>query len=129
MLDLTNVKSNNNDVLPEGKYSCAITKAEMADTKSGSGMMIKAEFRIMDGQHEGRKVFHNFNVQNTNPKAQEIGLAQLKALMEAAGWKEFKLESPQALEGVAVGVKTKIRKDETYGDRAEVSYFFPAFVS
>lgn len=128
MLDLSNVKSQKPQLLPDGKYNCAVTKAEMTDTKNRTGMMVKIELRVMEGEFEGRKVFHNFNVQNNNPKAQEIGQAQLKSLMEAAGWKEFVLKSTQDLEGIKVGVKTKTRHDEDYGDRAEVSYFFPVVV-
>lgn len=125
MLDLTNVKSQKpQTTIPDGKYICNCTKAEMRDTKSG-GMMIAVELTVRSGDHEGRKIFHNFNVQNSNQKAVEIGLAQLKSFLETSGHKDpNKLGGTEELEGLTVGVKTKTRKDEDYGDRSEVSYFF-----
>jgi hypothetical protein len=127
MFDLSNTKAQTGfDILPAGKYVCNVTNAELADTKSG-GKMIKAELTVAVGEAKGRKIFTNFNVVNANPKATEIGLGQLKSLLVNSGYKNpDKLESVTALCGLTVGVKTKIRSDETYGDKAEVHYYFDA---
>ena len=126
MLDLSNAKSNTNEVLPAGKYVCNVTNAELKDTKNGTGQYIKAELTIIDSANKGRKVWTNFNVKNSNAQAVEIGLGQLKSLLENAGYANpNKLESVTDLCGLTVGVKTKIKSDE-YGEKAEVGYFFKA---
>ena len=125
MFDLSGVSTKKQfDLLPDGKYVCHVTEAKMQDTKSG-GMMIKATLTVSGGDYNGRKIFTNFNVQNANPKATEIGLGQLKSLLENSGHKDpNKLGGVEELEGLRVGVKTKTKKDEEYGDRNEVSYYF-----
>jgi hypothetical protein len=124
MFDLSNVESQKpQNTIPDDKYVCNVTEAKMKDTKTG-GMMIQATLTIAAGKFKGRKIFTNFNVENANPKAVEIGLAQLKSLLETAGYPNpNKLGGVDELCGLRVGVKTKTRKDETYGDRTEVSYF------
>lgn len=125
MFDLSKVEAQKpQNTIPDGKYICNVTEAKMKDTKTG-GMMIQTTLTICDGQYAGRKIFNNFNVENQNPKAVEIGLAQLKSLLETAGYPDpNKLGGIDELCGLRVGVKTKTRKDDTYGDRPEVSYFF-----
>ncbi len=124
MLDLTNAKSNNFGVLPAGKYVCNVTEAKMADTKAGN-MMLKVTFTIAEGQDTGRKIFDQYVVEHANPKVVEIAHGKIKSLMENGGHANpNKLGSTEALEGLRVGVKTKVRSDENYGDKAEVSYFF-----
>lgn len=123
-IDLSNVKSNNFETVPAGEYLVNVTNAEMKDTKSGDGKYIKAELTITQGAQEGRRLFTNFNIQNKSEKAQEIGLSSLRSLLEKAGYANpNSLESVTALCGLRVGVKTKIRTQEGYGDTAEVHYF------
>ena len=125
MFDLSQVSTSRNfENIPDDKYVCNVTDAKMADSKNG-GMYIKTTFTVAAGQYEGRKIFTNFNVQNANPQAVQIGLGQLKSLLENAGYATpDKLSGVEALSGLRVGVKTKTKKDEEYGDRTEISYFF-----
>lgn len=125
MFDLTNVEVQSFDTVPAGTYNVALEQAELVDTKSKTGQMIKAVFTITDGDHTGRKLFHNFNVKNQNEKAQAIGLQQLKAMLTAAGWKDFKFDSVTKLEGVQAAAIVKIEKSEQYGEQARIAAFKP----
>lgn len=129
MFDLTSAKTSEFENLPDGKYTCFVTDAVMKDTKDGTGEYIKTTLTVKSGAYEGRKIFTNFNVKNKNEKAVEIGMGQIKSLFQNSDYKgELKFnnanEVPVALCGLCVGVKTKTKKDETYGDKVEVSYFF-----
>lgn len=126
--DLSQTKSSNFETIPDGKYTAACTDAVLKDSKSG-GEYIQCTFKIQHGEHEGRKVFQNFNTKNSNEKAVEIGQQQLKSFLENSTYAgDFKFgsvnEVPVALCGLVVGIKTKTKRDEQYGDKAEVSYFF-----
>jgi hypothetical protein len=124
MFDLSNVKAQGNDTLPAGKYVCNVTNTEMKDTKDGTGAYIRTELTVAEGDAKGRKVWFNINVRNKNPQATEIGMSQLKALLVCAGYPTpDKLSGIGELNGLTVGVKTKIKTDE-YGEKAEVSYFY-----
>ena len=124
--DLSNVKPQGNfEVLPAGKYICNVTNAELKDTRDGTGQYIKMEYTIKSEVAEGRKIFSNLNIKNNNPKATDIGLSQLRSLLELSGYPTpDKLGGVSELCGLTVGVKTKVKSDLDFGDRAEVSYFF-----
>jgi hypothetical protein len=121
-LDLSNVEvSNKYDVLPEGVYKFKCQDCSLHTTKAGTGRYIKTKLRE---QKSGTILFHNFNIENPNSKAVEIGLAQLKSFLQGAGYHNpEKLENLDDLIGLSCEAKTKIRKSESYGTQAEISYF------
>lgn len=125
--DLSNVKANEFEALPPGEYITNVTNAEVKDTKNGTGQYIKVELTVDGPTQTGRKIFTNFNVKNDNPKAVQIGLGQLKAFLIKAKYPTpDKLESVGELNGLRVGVKTKVRKDDQFGDQTDIHYFMDA---
>jgi Protein of unknown function (DUF669) len=125
MIDLSKATVSGPVTIPEGKYNCVVLEAAMKDTKTGTGQYISTTLKVVDGEYAGQKIFHNFNVKNDNPKAVEIGLGQLKSLLtEAGAANPNALESVDQLCGLKIGVKTKLKEDQGYGPKAEVSWFF-----
>lgn len=110
---------NSYEALPAGWYSATIAGAEVKTTKSGTGRYIAVKYTITGPTHEGRVVFSNLNIENANPKAEEIGRQQLRSLMEAIGLP--KMTDSDQLIGGAVKIKLKIESDEQYGDRNNVA--------
>lgn len=109
------------EVLPAGWYTAAIAGAEIKQTKSGTGRYIAVRYDITGPTHQGRVVFSNLNIENANPKAEEIGRQQLRALMESVGI--AKLADTDQLIGSNVKVKLKVERDEQYGDKNQVASF------
>lgn len=70
--------------IPNGVYVAQIVEGEIANTKSG-GIMVKWTWKIEEGEHAGRLVWHNINLVNSNPKAQQIGQAEQAAIRAAIG--------------------------------------------
>lgn len=105
------------DPLPPGWYSTTITSAEIKDTKAGNGKYIAVRYDVTGPTHQGRVVFGNFNIQNPNPKAEEIGRSQLYKLMQSIG---VAATDTDQLIGHNVQIKLKISKSEQYGDGNEV---------
>jgi len=126
-LDLTNVKTNSSfEPIPSGVYTVACTKAEVKATKAGTGTYINAEFTVKSGEYEGRKLFHTLTVTNPNPKAVDIGLAQIKDILIASGATNFKLQSVNDLCGKVVNAKVTIEESEEYGSRNKITSFSAA---
>lgn len=73
------------DPIPEGEYTLRAVDAEEKTTAKGDGTYIKVKFEVAKGEHEGRLLWQNFNVNNPNPKAQQIGRGQLVAWAAACG--------------------------------------------
>ena len=125
--DLAEAEATGFEPLPAGKYNVRVEEAELTQTKSGTGLYIKAKFLVIDGSAEGRVFFHNFNVKNDNDTAQKIGLGQLKRMIECAGGKAGRLTSDMTpLLGLRTGVTLKIREAQgDYGAQNNVTSFNP----
>ena len=108
------------DPLPEGWYSVKIVGAELKPTKSG-GQMISVRYDVLGPSHAGRVVFGNINIQNANPKAEEIGRQQLGEMCRAIGL--GRVDDTDQLIGGELQIKLAVRRDETYGDSNEVKGF------
>jgi hypothetical protein len=72
-------------LLPVGEYKVEITEASINDTKNGSGLRLNATTRVLEGEHEGRYLFHGITITNPSPMAVDIGKKQLKDLCVACG--------------------------------------------
>lgn len=71
------------DPVPAGWYKVVMDKSEMKPTKDGTGQRLEMQFKIIDGQYAGRKIFEGLNLVNSNPVAQEIAYKQLSAICHA----------------------------------------------
>jgi hypothetical protein len=85
---------------------------------------VSVELNLLDDQHDGRKVWSNFNVENRNATATEIGRRDLAVCLKAVG----ATEKPKGwsdvlsqLQDKIVRVKLKIK-----GDRNEVAGWLKA---
>lgn len=66
--------------IPAGDYKAAITSSEMKQNSKKTGSYLSLEFTILDGDHKGRKLFANLNLDNTNKQAVEIAKSELSAI-------------------------------------------------
>jgi hypothetical protein len=119
--DLPAGNSGNYEALPAGWYTATINGAEVKQTKNGTGRYIAVRYDITGPSYQGRVIFSNLNIENANPKAEEIGRQQLRSLMEAIGL--AKLADTDQLLGGNLKIKLKIEKSEEYGDRNQVAAF------
>lgn len=123
MLDLSQVKTS--ETLTPGSYAALVTGIEKKTTKSGTGEYYQIEFTVTTQGATGRKIWDNFNTKNENQQAVNIGLAKLKSLALAAGITEAQLTKfdPTMLGNKEVKITTTVKKDDTYGDKAEIKKY------
>jgi len=107
--------------IPAGNYTVTITEAEVKDTKAGTGQYIKLRLDVMGPTHQGRVLFSNINHRNPNPKAEEIGKAQLGSIMRAINI--IDLTDTDQLVGGNMEVKVTVKDDPTYGKGNEVKAY------
>lgn len=125
MFDFSNAKESDFQPIPKGTYNVELTMAEDTTSKSGN-KMFKLTFEILDKSHAGRKLFGQFvyGGPSASQKVIEISAAKIKEMCKCMGI-EPKFKDISDLVGKHCAVVTKIRSDEQYGDRAEISYFKP----
>ena len=97
--------------LPPGDYQTVIKDAELKATNDGTGQYIKLRLDVTGPTHAGRVVFSNINIRNKSSAAEQIGRAQLGALMKAIGLAT--LQDTDQLIGGHVTVKLAIREART----------------
>lgn len=126
-LDLNLSGVQENTPIPDGSYSVILNKAEVTPTKTG-GTMIKVQLKILEGQPQaGRVIFDQFNIENANPQAVQIGLGQLKGMMKSFGHPNPNmLKSTEELLGLKGTVVVKTVDDGgSYGPQTRVRAYKP----
>jgi len=114
--------------IPNGIYKMEIEASDVAETSNGSGTILKTTNVVVEPEeYKGRKLFNNYNLENKNPQAQEIGQKQFASLCRAIGVTE--VEDSEDLHFQTFTVKIglgKPSKDGQYPARAEIKkYYFP----
>lgn len=110
---------NNFSPIPAGVYPAQIVESELRDLKSGNGQALSLQFEILGDKFAGRKVFANLNIYHTNPDAQRIAQEQLSAICHSVG--VMQLQDSSQLHNKPLNIRVKIRKQEGYEDRNEIS--------
>lgn len=109
------------DILPAGWYSVEVEKAEIKDTKAGTGKYLHLQMVIIGEHFANRKLFTNINLINPNEKAVQIGQRELAALGQACGLSV--LSDTDELLGKNIQVRVKVKKDGNgVADNAVTAY-------
>jgi hypothetical protein len=108
------------ELLPAGQYMVLVESSEVAETKSGTGTMLKVTLNVIDGPYTNRKIFWNINIQNQNEVAQGIGQRQLAQLCHAVG--KIWIQDSSELHLIPFIARVAIKQDKTgnYSDQNEV---------
>jgi hypothetical protein len=112
--------------LPNGTYKIEIEASEVKPTSNGNGTILKVTNVVIEPEkYVGRKLFNNYNLENSSAQAQEIGQKQFAALCRAIGVSEVddseELHFRPYTVRVALG---KPSKDGQYPTRAEIKRYY-----
>ena len=117
--------------VPAGRYQVVISDSETRLTRkaqeSGNrndGTMLSLTFDVIEGEHSGRKVFHNVNLLNQSEKAVQIGRNELAAIYRAIGLENIK--SDEELRDKPLTIETIVEVKDGFPDTARVKKFFAA---
>lgn len=83
--DATNYTPPSFDALPSGWYPVQMVEGLETPSSTKPNTYYAAVFEVIDGPFKGRKLFANFNFNNTNAKAVEIAYDHLDQMMSATG--------------------------------------------
>jgi len=115
------------DPVPAGWYNAMIDSSEMKPTSTGDGAYLECQFKILDGQYAGRRLFTRLNLRNNNPTAVEIAYKELACIIHAVKEQRRSLQmtDSQELHGIPLKVKVKITKDKNgvYDDKNEITSY------
>ena len=119
-IDLTKVETRDFDLLPAGEYFVQVFDVTRKETKKG-GVMLALQLKVIGGDHDNRRVFHNINIVNASKQAQDIGLSDLKSLVVALGIDPAKTKGLSADSIVGLICKASVvHKTDDYGTKAVV---------
>lgn len=110
--------------LPAGEYTLEIIESEYTATSMGTGMVLKCKAQVVGGDHDGRPFYLNYNLENQNDMAQEIGQRDFAGLRRATG--VLAPDDSEELHFKSFGVKIgiKARKDTGELENVVKEYLF-----
>ncbi|WP_028753688.1 DUF669 domain-containing protein [Rhizobium leucaenae] len=118
--------------LPNGIFRLEIETSEVKPTSKGTGTYLSTIVKVVEPEeYKGRTIFNNnYNLENANPVAQEIGQKQFASLCRAIGISEVEDSEELHFRAFVAKVgrgKPSVGKDgKEYPGRAEIKrYFFP----
>jgi hypothetical protein len=82
--DANTVEPADFSALPSGDYKVIISDSLFKPSKGGSDYLALT-IQVVDGPHSGRYLWHNLNLNHSNPKAVEIAQRELSAICRATG--------------------------------------------
>ncbi len=112
------------DVLPAGKYRAQIVESEMRVTRNGMGQFLWLMLDIIEGQYQGRKLFDQLNLVNSNPQTVEIAQRTLSAICHATGKLQVNDSVDLHLVPMTIQVGVKPPKDG-YSEKNTIRYLVP----
>lgn len=123
-MDLSRVQAHTSrDPLPPGDYQVKVIDSDVVMTKSGKPML-KVEMAVEDNGMGlpvnliGRRVWEQFVLEN------EVAQSRLKGLASAGGHPHpDTIRDSEELHGLRLIVRLKVKQDEQYGPRNEISSF------
>ena len=90
--DATTVDTSSQyDPIPEGRYTLCVDSHEVKPTKAAidagesTPAYERVGFQVLDGEHQGRKFFKQFNLYRDKDKAYEIAFKDMACLTKACG--------------------------------------------
>ncbi|OWV44225.1 DUF669 domain-containing protein [Mameliella alba] len=108
--------------LEPGWYEAMLAKSERVDAKSGNGnAYVECEYEITDERANGRRVWSNLNLWNSNAQAVEIAQRELNSLMHACG--KLRVDDTEELHGIPIMIKVGYEKGNK--DRNRINGFKP----
>lgn len=118
--------------LPNGIFRLEIEASEVKPTSKGTGTYLATTVTVIEPEEfKGRKIFNNnYNLENDNPKAQEIGQKQFASLCRAIGIQSVEDSEELHFRAFVAKVgrgKPSVGNDgKSYPGRAEIKrYYFP----
>jgi hypothetical protein len=112
------------EVLPAGKYRAQIVESDMRVTRNGMGQFLWLMLDILEGPHQGRKIFDQLNLVNPNPTTVEIAQRTLSAICHATGKMQVNDSDELHMIPMTIQVTVKPPKDG-YGEKNSIRYLVP----
>lgn len=109
--------------LPAGRYVVQIVASEMRPTRDGSGQYLWIEMDVLEGEHQGRKLWDRLNLVNPNAQAVEIAQRTLSAICHAAG--RLQLQDSEELHLIPMLVDVKVQPPRNGYDASNKVRYLP----
>lgn len=111
MADLTGFDYNvpESGPLPAGKYHVEIVGSQVHADEDRVKLSLRAV--VLDGEHEGRKMFLDFFLRHPKDTVRKISIQQFKMVCKACGFTDVPSDSSE-LHGSCITVTTSLYQDK-----------------
>ena len=110
--------------LPAGEYQMEIVESDYVPTAKGTGMILKCKAQIVGGEFDQRPFYINYNLENDNEQAVEIGQRDFAGLRRATGVLNPQDTDELRFKTFSVKIGVKARKDTGEMENVIRQYLF-----
>lgn len=118
-----NAKMPGFDPLPEGKYVMAIVASEQKPTADGLNEYLKLTLQVLEGEHQGRKLWQNLNLWHSSAQVVQYAKAEMSLICRATG--KFGAQSSEELHDVPLLVEVKVKKGSNGEPQNAIKNYLP----
>lgn len=105
----------------EGEMDVIVHSMDIVDAKTGSGKLLKVEFKVVEGEHAGKVAQNNYNIGSSSPDAARIAGEQFTGLLHAIGLPNGIQRDTSEAVGKRLRAKFVIEEYETRDGRGQVN--------
>jgi len=107
-IDLDESGTNDRKPVPEGTYTAVIIESDYRQNKAKTGHFLKLKFEITKGEHEGRYVWENLNVDHPKEDTEKYAKRDLARIATICGHDDF--EDTEVLHYKPIDIYVKVRE-------------------
>lgn len=115
---------NSFDPIPKGDYRFRIKDTDRKENSKATGFVYKFIFEVMEGDHKGRLVFANLNLEHESPQTVEMAEKELGAIVKACGM--VTIDDTEELHGEELMATVAFKKgNANHSDSNVIRKYFP----
>ncbi len=101
-------ESGKRQPVPEGTYTAVIIESDYRPNRAETGHFLKLKFEITKGEHEGRYVWENLNVDHPNEDTEKYAKRDLARIATICGYDDF--QDTEVLHYKPIDIYVKVRE-------------------
>ena len=113
-------------LLPKDNYTVVIVEADYRETKKRNGHMLAITLEVTKGEHTGRRLWENLNLDNPSQQAVKMAQQDLAQILMATGLGRMQDTSELLYKEIVVAVRIKPATADRSEENVIDAYLAPA---
>ena len=109
------------EIIPAGEYTASIVSSGVKASKNGQGSYLELVWEVLEGEHQGDRVWHRIMIDHPSEKCVAFGKRKLSSVCHALG--VLKLSDASELHSIPTTINVTVKEEKGYDPTNEVTGF------